>query len=105
LFNNLISKDKELQKKVEDRLLFLIQLWFDTFMLHQEDFKPIIEVYNTLWKEGVVFPNRDPKSQFFINFKGKKSPIFDSIEGNFIYEEPTKVISKRNYTVKEIKIT
>ena len=60
--NSLISSNKEKQKKIEDRILFLIQLWFDTFMLHEPDFKNIIEVYKTLWKEGVVFPMRDPKN-------------------------------------------
>ena len=47
---------------------------------------------------------RDPKSKFFIDFKGKKSPIFDTIEGQFIYEEPNKVISKNNYKVKDLKV-
>lgn len=50
-------------------------------MLHESDFKEIIAVYKELRKDGVIFPMRDPKSKFFIDFKGKKSPIFDTIEG------------------------
>jgi hypothetical protein len=66
--------------------LFLIQLWFDTFMLHEDEFKEIMGVYKTLRKEGVVFPARDPKSKDYIKFEGRKSPIFEAIENNRIYE-------------------
>ena len=55
-------------------------------MMHEEDFKEIMTVYKTLRKEAVVFPARDPKSQHFIKFDGKKSPIFETIENNHIYE-------------------
>ena len=47
---------------------------------------------------------RDPKSQHFINFKGKKSPIFESIEGNNIYEEPNKQLCLKKYKVNDFKI-
>ncbi len=47
---------------------------------------------------------RDSKSQFFINFNGKKSPIFETIEGDTIYEEPGKMISRKKYKVEDIKI-
>ena len=55
-------------------------------MMHEDEFKDVIAVYKTLRKDGVVFPARDPKSQHFIKFEGKKSPIFDAIEDNHIYE-------------------
>jgi len=55
-------------------------------MLHEDEFKEIMNVYKTLRKEGVVFPARDPKSQSYIKFDGKKSPIFEAIENNRIYE-------------------
>lgn len=103
--NSLISKKKEYQKEIEDRILFLIQLWFDTFMLHEDEFKNIVEVYKTLRKESIIFPMRDAKSQFFINFDGKKSPIFEAIEEGYIYEEPGKVFSKKKYQIDELKIT
>lgn len=94
---------KRFDNEIEDRLLFLIQLWFDTFMCHEDEFKEIVMVYKQLRKDGVVFPMRDPKNQFLIDFKGKKSPIFETIEGNFIYEEPVKTLSRRRFTVKDIK--
>lgn len=55
-------------------------------MLHEDEFKEIISLYKDLRKDGVVFPKRDPKSQYFIQFEGKKSPIFESIENDMIYE-------------------
>ena len=47
---------------------------------------------------------RDPQSQHFINFNGKKSPIFETIEGKKIYEEPTKAMATKKYKVKDMKI-
>ena len=55
-------------------------------MMHEDEFKDIMTLYKTLRKEGVVFPTRDVKSQHFIKFDGKKSPIFETIENNKIYE-------------------
>ncbi len=82
--------------------MFLVQLWFDTFMMHEDEFKEIMNVYKQLRKEGVIFPARDPRSQHFIQFDGKKSPIFETIENNHIYEEPGKVMNPRRvYKVKE----
>ncbi len=71
-------------------------------MLHEDEFKDIMEVYKQLRKEGVIFPARDPRSQHFIQFEGKKSPIFETIENNHIYEEPGKTLNPRRvYKVKE----
>lgn len=71
-------------------------------MLHEEEFKDIMGVYKQLRKEGVIFPARDPRSQHFIQFEGKKSPIFETIESNHIYEEPGKTLNPRRvYKVKE----
>lgn len=73
-------------------------------MLYYKQFKNIIEVYHKLRKEGVIFPLRHPNNQKFIKFKGKKSPIFESIESNgFIYEEPNKLLCQKSYTVQEIE--
>ena len=58
-FNRYISSNKDRQLEIENRLLFLIQIWYDTFMLRYEIFKNIIEVYKTLREEGVIFPLRD----------------------------------------------
>lgn len=59
-------------------------------MFYEAEFKNIADVYKQLWLEGVVFPLWDANSQHYINFDGKKSPIYDTIEGDKIYEEPHK---------------
>lgn len=41
-------------QQVEDKILYLIQLWADTFMMHQEEFKNIHEAYRILRKEGTL---------------------------------------------------
>lgn len=64
----------------------MIQLWHDTFMCYDEQFKRIMDTYRLLRKEGVLFPKREAKNQFLIQFDGKKSPIFEAIEGENIYE-------------------
>jgi hypothetical protein len=79
-----------MQQDIEDKLLYLIQLWFDTFMMHEDEFKEIIALYKQLRKEGVTFPARDTTAKFMIQFKGKTSPIFETIEENKVYEEPSK---------------
>lgn len=55
-------------------------------MCYNDEFKGIMQVYRQLRKEGVIFPQREAKNQYLIKFDGKKSPIFETIEGNNIYE-------------------
>lgn len=55
-------------------------------MMHEDEFKFIVGVYKQLRQEKVMFPVRDPNSQHYIKFDGKKSPIFEAIEGGKIYE-------------------
>jgi hypothetical protein len=74
----------KLKIQVEDKILYLIQLWADTFMMHQEEFKNIHELYRILRKEGVKFPDRDPNEKFMMNFQGTISPIFLAMDENYI---------------------
>jgi len=74
----------KLTLQVEDKILYLIQLWADTFMMHQEEFKNIHEAYRTLRKEGVKFPERDPNERFMMNFQGTISPVFLAMDENYI---------------------
>lgn len=68
-------------------------------MLAEGEFKRILTVYRTLRQEGVVFPLRDASHAFLIEFDGAKSPIFETIEGGLIYEEPSKALHRRAYKV------
>lgn len=72
-------------------------------MCHEDEFKPIINVYKQLRQDGVIFPMREANNQFLINFDGKKSPIFETIEDGFIYEEPTKKLSRKKYAIANIE--
>ena len=74
-------------------------------MCYNDEFRRIMEVYRQLRKESVIFPKREVRNQFLIKFDGQKSPIFETIEGNHIYEEPTKTLKKQAmYSVKEVNL-
>lgn len=98
--NPLVSKDGHTQRNIEDKLLYLIQLWYDTFMMHESEFREIIGAYKNLRKEGVIFPQRDPNEAFMIKFTGTTSPIFQTMEDNRIYEDPIKQLNpNKSYKV------
>jgi len=71
-----------LKTDAEDKILYLIQLWADTFMMHQAEFRNIHDAYRNLRKDGVLFPERDPNQKFMINFQGQVSPVFLAMENN-----------------------
>ena len=66
-------------EKIEHKVLYLIQLWADTFMMHEDEFKHILELYRLLRKEKIPFPERDKNEVFMIKFDGTKSPVFDCL--------------------------
>lgn len=63
-------------------------------MMHQSEFKDILGLYMQLRKEGVVFPKRDSNARYMIKFDGIESPIYQTIEDNKVYEEPSKQFEK-----------
>ena len=68
-------------EKAENQLLYLIQLWADTFMMHEDQYPGFLKVYRTLRKEGVQFPMHDPNTRIIMgNLVSKASPMFDYIE-------------------------
>jgi hypothetical protein len=94
--------------QIENKLLYLIQLWSDTFAMHENEFKCIIEAYRTLryegkpsktWADGLVktgvkFPERNFKDKFMIKFEGTKSPILEVLENNYQPEASSKSSSQ-----------
>jgi hypothetical protein len=44
--------------KIEAKVLYLIQLWYDAFILDESVYNNIIDNYKILRKEGVIFPPR-----------------------------------------------
>jgi len=73
--------NKVFKEKAEEKALYLIQLWADTFMMHQDRFSGVHNVYKQLRMEGVIFPERDPNERLMMeNLKGIDSPMFDLVE-------------------------
>ena len=64
-------------RKVEDRVLGLIQLWADTFMMQEDAYPAYMRIYRELRKDGLKFPSRDPNERFMIKFEGEPSPAFE----------------------------
>jgi hypothetical protein len=49
-------------------------------MMHEDEFKEIMEAYRQLRKEGIKFPEREKNEKYMIQFKGQQSPIFEYLE-------------------------
>eukprot|EP01017_Pseudomicrothorax_dubius_P007728 TRINITY_DN1243_c0_g1_i3.p1 TRINITY_DN1243_c0_g1~~TRINITY_DN1243_c0_g1_i3.p1 ORF type:complete len:608 (-),score=191.45 TRINITY_DN1243_c0_g1_i3:175-1998(-) len=79
-FFDTMYKNSAMWDEIENKVLGLIQLWADTFMMHEDEFHEIMECYRLLRKEGIKFPPRDKNEKFMIQFKGTTSPIFEYLE-------------------------
>ncbi len=44
--------------KIEAKVLYLIQLWYDAFILEESVYNNIIDTYKILRKENIMFPPR-----------------------------------------------
>ena len=72
---------RELREKVEEQGLYLLQLWADTFMMHQDHYPGFQKYYRELKVEGIKFPERDLNERTMMdNLQGISSPMFDFIE-------------------------
>lgn len=75
------SKDvKKRWDKIEEVLLYLIQLWADTFMMMEDDYPGFQVAYRQLRFENVKFPMRDPNARVMMGNLVKDSPMFDYVE-------------------------
>ena len=61
-------------------MLTLLQLWADTFMMHEDKYPGFQQTYRQLRKEGVPFPARDPNLRILMSSLGVDSPMFDFVE-------------------------
>ena len=83
------GENKIFKEKAEEKALYLIQLWADTFMMYQDRFAGVHQWYKQLRMEGVKFPERDPNERLMMeNLKGIDSPMFDFIEQTAGKEKP-----------------
>jgi len=78
LFNSVQSKARRLT--LENKILFLIQLWADTFMMYEDQYPHFMSAYRNLRKQGVTFPPREPSTRFMVPAMGLESPMFDYLE-------------------------
>lgn len=67
-------------REIETKVLGLVQLWADTFMMHEDKYPCFMRAYRELRKEGIQFPTRDPNERFMIKFEGDPSPAFELAE-------------------------
>ncbi|CDW84727.1 tom1-like protein 2-like [Stylonychia lemnae] len=74
------KQNRLIREQTEDQLLYLIQLWADTFMMKEDHFPGFQLTYRQLRKEGVSFPMRDPNVRMLMSSLGVDSPMFDFVE-------------------------
>ncbi len=60
-------------------MLYLIQLWYDAFILEESVYNNIINTYKILRKENIMFPPRSSNEKNLL-FVKTESPIFENIE-------------------------
>ena len=81
LKNKLEKKDVQARWAKSDQILLsLVQLWADTFMMHQEKYPGYFSAYKTLCIEKVSFPMRDPNIRMLMESVCKESPMYDHVE-------------------------
>jgi hypothetical protein len=75
------SKDvKKRWDKIEDILLYMIQLWADAFMMLEDEYPGFQLSYRQLRQERIQFPMRDPNERMLMSNLVKDSPMFDYVE-------------------------
>mmetsp|Transcript_5547 Transcript_5547/g.6110 ORF Transcript_5547/g.6110 Transcript_5547/m.6110 type:complete len:408 (-) Transcript_5547:399-1622(-) len=108
-FQKLLFSKEECQELdlVEDKAVFLLQKWADTFMFHEDRFPIYMELYKKLRSEGVQFPEREPEN-FIIKIKGFKSPLqdmaslgIDDDQNGQAGESPSSAISPKELKLLE----
>eukprot|EP01022_Parablepharisma_sp_SALTPOND_P003845 TRINITY_DN115_c0_g2_i1.p1 TRINITY_DN115_c0_g2~~TRINITY_DN115_c0_g2_i1.p1 ORF type:complete len:416 (+),score=55.69 TRINITY_DN115_c0_g2_i1:339-1586(+) len=73
-------ESKARRQTLENKILYLIQLWADTFMMYEDKFPHFLSTYRTLRKEGVQFPPREASTRFMLSSMGLESPMFEYLE-------------------------
>ena len=66
--------------KIEAMLLYLIQLWADAFIMHEDEYPGFQWIYRLLRKEQIAFPMRDPNERLYMGNLVSDSPMYDYID-------------------------
>ncbi|PHJ19586.1 transmembrane [Cystoisospora suis] len=70
-----VATDPHLHR-LKRKVLYLLQLWHDSFVLQQEKLPALFEVYRHLRAKGVEFPSVDVSMKFMVK-NAEESPAFD----------------------------
>ena len=73
-------------------MLYLVQLWYDAFILEESVFNNIIDTYKTLRKENVTFPPRSPNEKNLLAVQ-TESPILENI-----HEIASRAVTRQDRT-------
>lgn len=99
MFGRFSSNETKTRKlTIENKVLYLIQLWADTFMMHEDKYPYFLSTYRDLRKEGVNFPSREVAARFMLSGMKIDSPMFDyldEIRNSSSLDKKTTTISKR----------
>ena len=88
---------------MENKALYLLQLWSDTFMMEQDRYPDFHQNYRQLWAEGVKFPERDPNERLLMEgISAVESPMFDFVEQKNGLAKPAP-LAKKEFDESEVK--
>ena len=73
-------------------MLYLVQLWYDAFILEESVFNNIIDTYKTLRKENVTFPPGPPNEKNLLAVQ-TESPILENI-----HEIASRAVTRQDRT-------
>ncbi|KYN96879.1 hypothetical protein PGSY75_1307700 [Plasmodium gaboni] len=84
---------------IKRKILFMMQLWHDSFILHQHICTAIFSEYKSLKEKGITFPIINKAEKFFVK-NADKSPSFS--DDNILHDIPLN-LSQINNIMKSLK--
>ncbi|GAW83285.1 hypothetical protein, conserved [Plasmodium gonderi] len=87
---------------IKRKILFMLQLWHDSFILHQHIATAVFNEYKSLKEKGITFPIINKAEKFYVK-NADKSPVFS--DDNILHALPLKLPQINNIIkiLKEIK--
>ncbi|CAA9990679.1 conserved Plasmodium protein, unknown function [Plasmodium knowlesi strain H] len=87
---------------IKRKILFMLQLWHDSFILHQHIAVSVFDEYKSLKEKGITFPIINKAEKFYVK-NADTSPSFS--DDNILHDLPLKLAQINNMmkSLKEIK--
>ncbi|GAB68744.1 hypothetical protein PCYB_141720 [Plasmodium cynomolgi strain B] len=87
---------------IKRKILFMLQLWHDSFILHQHIAAAVFNEYKSLKEKGITFPIINKAEKFYVK-NADASPSFS--DDNILHDLPLKLPQINNImkSLKEIK--